>query len=91
MRPETIKRREERKRQRESRDRLFANEDFHEFLRYIHSAAGEVERASHWLPDWLVVGCELYFTDIAGKVKEIIKHSNEGGEDNENRNMDVNK
>ena len=86
MKPETIKRREEEeeKRQRESRDRLFANEDFHDFLRYTHSAASEVERARHWLPAWLVVGCELYFADIDGKIKEIIKHSpKKGGGENE--------
>lgn len=66
------------KEDRESRARLLENTDFHRFLKYLCSNAAEVLGMPHlpvrkWLPDWLITGCELYFTDIDGKIKKIIK------------------
>lgn len=74
MKPETKERREAEKRDREARQALLENPAFHQFLRYLHSNAGEVEAfmAMTWLPSWIVTGCELYFTDVHGKIKEIV-------------------
>ncbi len=74
MKEETKRRREQEKRDSEARKNLLDNEAFHKFLKYLHSNASVVEayQAKTWLPGWLITGCELYFTDIEGRIKEIV-------------------
>jgi len=75
MKEETKQKRERQKLDLGMRAELLENEAFHRFLRYMHTNAGEVKQfgVGSWLPGWIVTGCELFFTDTQGRVKEIVK------------------
>jgi len=74
MKPETKERREQEKQDRKARAELLDNPALQKFLRYLYLGASELRAysASSWLPGWIVTGCELYFTDVEGKIKEIV-------------------
>lgn len=74
MKEETKKKRERQKLDLEGRQELLENPAFQRFLRYLHTNASEVKayNASSWLPEWILAGCELFFTDINDRVKGIV-------------------
>ena len=73
--PETRRKREQKKLDWEGRKQLLENGSFQRFLRYLYINGGEVQfgGAGGWLPGWLVTGCELFFTDINGRIKKIVE------------------
>ena len=75
MKEETRRKKERQKLDYGMRAELLQNGAFQRFLRYMHTNAGEVvaHDASSWLPGWVVTGCELFFTDVKGRVKEIVR------------------
>ncbi|GAH82745.1 unnamed protein product, partial [marine sediment metagenome] len=75
MKEETRRKRELEKLDISQRAELLKNEAFQRFLRYLCTNASEIRfnSAGGWLPGWIVTGCELFFTDTVGHVKEIVK------------------
>lgn len=77
MKEETKLRKEKEKLDRKMRAELLRNEAFQRFLRYLHTNAGEVRQHNVWLPGWIVTGCEFFFSEFGGQIKNIV-NDNEG-------------
>ena len=75
MKEETKRKRERQKLDLKMRAELLENEAFQRFLRYLHTNAGEVKAGGlgSLMPGWIITGCELFFTDTKGRLKEIVK------------------